>query len=223
MLEIKDYHEIIKNKEYKKIEENIFNNGQTKTTQLFMNLLGFNIHNIENNFINAYIGDVNKSFDVPVCILLFSIDDFETYNTDYFTIVFHKKYVSHKNFIGYYFNGEINNQEKSICFVYEIDKKIIKDFNHFLNGDYSKYSLDSKNTFTKFVKKNNVLVETHVNKIFYKKPDLKEYMEEMTGIEFDDKDEWWQPPFLNDELLNYESNSNDRATLYWEKYMGSRL
>lgn len=198
------------NKEYKVLENNTYNRGQTKTTQLFMPVLGFIAEEMPNNFINAYINDKNNMLNFDCLNLLFYIDSVEEYNNNKLWISFHNYYTNKDNFIDFYSNGIINNKE-TIVFRYKIPEEYLETLRLFFDGKYSKYSIEVKNKFPKMVKKEGQIVETLINQILYKKEELKKSWEELLSfngsafqhlIEFPEEYELWQKPLISEELLN---------------------
>lgn len=210
MLTLEEFREKAINSDFKNVIVNPFNKGQTKTTQLFMPILGFSSETMPKNFINAYINDFKKDFKFDVLILMFSIPDSNEYLKQGKWLNFHENYISKENYIGFYSNGFIDGKN-TICFVYEIPKRFLKELDLFFKGKYSHYSVEAKNKFTKFYNKGGILVESLTNQILYKKPELKKSWEKLlselddyplTDVSLEDSDELWQRPYVREEKLN---------------------
>jgi len=92
--------------------------------------------------------------------------------------------------------------------VYQLDKKINKDFMLIREGLYSRTSKYFQALFPKIIKINkNGLQRDEISlqyRVFNRTEDLIKFWEDKLGVEFDDNQEVWHAFILEDEILNIE-------------------
>ena len=154
---------------------------------------------IDNNFINAYIKDVNKEVQYKdAAYLVFKPEDF-----DDFQDFVNGEYDRTPHIIDDYdYDGGF------VVLVYTLNPLYMEDFELVKQGKYSETSKDFQELFPKIVKViMNGMYKDEVSfqhKVFSKSEDLKEYWEEKLNMTFDEKMEVWQVFNEKNEVLDIE-------------------
>jgi hypothetical protein len=172
---------------------------KTITSIFIVPTLGINRDGLlTNGFINGYIKDENKEYDVDVVYILF-----KPKNLDKFRDFLETEYVRTKNIIEDY-----DYEDGFVVVVYQIPDIWKKDIILVKQGKYSKTSLAFQESFPKVIKvikkglhKDELSLQT---RIFMKSPDLQEYWENKLGVNFNDNMEVWEGWNEDNETLNLE-------------------
>lgn len=147
---------------------------RTITSIFIMPTLNINRKDLHlNNFLNAYIGDIDKEeyHEEDVVFLLFNPEDLSVFRT-----FLSSQYENHKDIIDDY-----DYDKGYIVIVYNLNKALEKDFNLIKQGKYSKVSDEFKNIFPKksvnYTKPSNPEQESLQHLIFNKDPKLLRFWE----------------------------------------------
>jgi len=153
----------------------------------------------ENNFVNAYIKDVDRDIQYEDAIyLLFLPTDIPKFRE-----FIDNEYERSEQIIeDYDYSGGF------VVIIYKLDPKYRKDFNIVKTGLYSKTSKDFQKLFPKVIKiKKNGLHRDEVSlqhRVFTRSPDLIEYWESKVGVDWEDDQEVWSGYYEEEEILCIE-------------------
>jgi len=176
----------------------------TLTTILLLPSIGMSRRALlKYGFINAYLADIDSEIEYRDCIyLLFRPDSIEKFEAFYMRERESKNFVTQYDYEGGY-----------IVLVYSILDKYKSDYNLFLEGKYSKFSEEYKETFPKFVKVINSetgITESQISLQFHilnKSVALKNMWEEELKVKFKDLGEdmeVWGKYDIHKETLDIE-------------------
>lgn len=153
---------------------------KTITSIFIMPTLNINRKDLhDNNFLNAYIGDINKEeyHQEDVVFLLFNPE-----NLNIFRNFLNFQYETHKDIIDDY-----DYSKGFIVLVYSLDKSLKEDFNLIKQGKYSEVSDEFKKIFPKnninYAKANNPKQESLQHLIFNKNLKLLNFWEKELDTE----------------------------------------
>lgn len=151
---------------------------------------------LDNNFLNAYIKDGGKDVQYKNAVYLL----FHPKNVDKFKQFLDDEYERTKSIVDDY-----DYEGGFVVIVYELDKKLGKDFTLIKQGKYSKTSKEFQALFPKVVKvKRNGYQKDEISlqyRVFNQTQDLRDYWEEKLDVEFDDNMEVWQGWMEENEIL----------------------
>lgn len=151
----------------------------------------------DHNFINAYIGDINREDDEDNMVyLLFKPSD----------LAFFKVFVDSEYDRTPYLIEDYDYDGGYVVLVYVLDPRFEADFNLIKQGKYSKTSPEFQELFPKVKKiKKNGLHRDEMSlqhKIFRKSNDLREYWEQKTNTSFTEDMELWSKFEEEKEILD---------------------
>jgi len=154
---------------------------------------------LNNGFLNAYVGDVDKDIQYENSVyLLFLPKDIEQFRE-----FLDDEYERSESVIDDY-----DYPNGYVIIVYKLNHKFKNDYNLIKEGRYSETSKKFQELFSRVVKvKKNGLHRDHVSlqyRIFNKTEDMIEYWESKLGIEFTENLEVWDGYDIAKETLNIE-------------------
>lgn len=155
----------------------------------------------EHGFIEAYLGDVNKpeiKYDRGVFML------FKPPNVIMFDDWLDYERIRTPNLVEDY-----DYEDGYVVVIYVLDKRFASDYQKFLEGKYSKFSLEFKNQFAKVVKLRDNMGRSKDEitwqwRIFKKDPSIKEHWEKELGMPFTEEMEVWSSPTIDKEQLDIQ-------------------
>lgn len=156
-------------------------------------------HLMDNGFINGYEKDARKDVQYENCVYLL----FKPNNVDRFREFLGEEYERTKTIVDDY-----DYEDGYVVVVYELNKKLKRDFDLVRKSKYSQTSIEFQAVFPKLIKiKKDGVNREEVSlqfRIFNKTNDLKEFWEERLGVEFDEDVELWHGYFEENEILNLD-------------------
>lgn len=153
----------------------------------------------DNNFINAYVGDIKKEVQYEDSVYLL----FRPNNWNVFTDFAEREYDRTEQLIDDY-----DYEGGFVILVYTLDARFKSDFDLIKQGKYSKTSDAFQDLFPK-VKKIKVNGKHRdeislAHQIFKKTENLKEYWEEKLKVDFTSDMEYWEGFDLEKEILDID-------------------
>lgn len=161
----------------------------TKTTDFILPLLGFTKKYYEPFLVNAYLGDVNmKGYDKDRIYIVLSNHNM---NTKHMRIEDNIKNLT--EFVDYY---DVLDGKMSV-FIVNLPEIFNNDYDHFMNGAYSKFSQEAQIAIIKGRSENSSMPH-----IFKKSEKLREYWENKAGSALPIDAEVWPVLQLENELFD---------------------
>ena len=152
---------------------------------------------IENNFINGYVGDVDKQPAYKDSVYLL----FQPKDLSKFREFLDDEYERTKDII-----DEYDYDGGYVVVVYKLNPRFKKDFLLIKEGLYSQTSEAFQSIFPKIVKiQKDGLRRDEISlqyRVFNKTADLVKFWEDKLGVEFDEDQEIWHGFVLEDEILD---------------------
>lgn len=149
------------------------------------------IFQVKKHFINAFIADEGEETALKNCIyVLLGVKNFRDRVWREANILLK---VRNKNYVrDYYVGYDFNLERHLIMMVFQIPEKNLKNYHHFLKGEYSKFTEDYKEHFTDYN-----LTDPHENNVWgavFKTKDLKATLKRM----FFDREDFYIVDELNE-------------------------
>ena len=152
---------------------------------------------IENNFIGAYIGDVQKSeteYKRGIYVLFRPID-----------MLTFEQFVYSEKERGATIVEDYDYEGGYVVVIYVLKPEFAADYDKFLRGNYSKFSIKFRDTFPEKIHIDGKDQLTLQQRVFTKDESIREYWEEQIGIKMEDSSEVYSSPNIeigSDEWLD---------------------
>lgn len=166
----------------------LFSSLPTKTSTFLIPLLNKNRFQLKHDsyFVNAFISS-NREY---LC-LLYRYTGTDLYKSFEEKIIQDKLYIKHLDYDKYH-----------VMYLFKIPDEFEEDIEHFLDGNYSKFSRKLKTLITKFYGSSK---DSTIYQIIYKSPKLKNLIEESLGVKLKSDEELASKPILENEIYNLNS------------------
>lgn len=194
-------------------------NLKTNNTTLFLvPPLGISdVAKREHGFISAYLGDINKpeiQYERGIFML------FKPPNVVMFDDWLDDEKIRTPNLVEDY-----DYEDGYVVVIYILDKRFASDYQKFLEGKYSKFSMEFKSRFSKTVKLSDHMGRgrdevTWQWRIFKKDPSIREHWEQELGIPFTEDMEVWSSP--DTDFIKGNKEMLDIHRIKGEKYAKSQ-
>jgi hypothetical protein len=182
--------------EESKLAPTKFGKDCTNSSLFLMYMIGYKIFNMPPNFVNAFVNDRQHrhNYNRPI-LFLFRVNDINYQHRDKSWSYFEEAMRNHSQFIEYYYAGHDGNHDL-VMYVFEAPEIFHEDYDRFLEGKYSEFSLAFQDVFPKTVilpNKSAVQPLLHY-RVIQKDPVLKKQIEDIIDVDLPDSAELWDKP-----------------------------